>query len=349
MQSRITLTLALGLMCLAASVQGAAPEKDVLTEHFRLVVMVAHTVAIVEVTGARVVQMGKGIPTTWAETVQFKNPVLLYGKAVPASPAVYQYYGNAKPGAKPGAKVIVAWTKDGAALVPHSAATVLATRRALAPGWSVAPGLMCPACMKLAHTDDIGKCETCAGQTASGMYKLCAKCGPLAGQCQACKRSIGPATPHVELMLKNRNPFSRGRPRPSVRAKLMPGETPTLWVGVRGRYVRNIPPVTELPCIAGELATCKNLIFLVQGPGIVGVEVVAFHMKIPKGKARYTPLRAASAAPLKLRVLPNGKAFKTPGVYTVRAAAGRLTSNTYPVTIHAPPTPTVPPTHRLRP
>jgi len=309
----------------------AADGKDVLTEEFRKVVMYAHTVAIVEVTGSTIEQERmEWFPPSWAEKVAFKNPVLLYGKAVPKGPAVVHanpYRGQATPAAslKPGAKVIVAWQKRGAALVPHSKAAVLATRRALAPGWFVDPGLMCPACMKLTYTADIGKCEACAGGTASGMYKLCANCGPLTGQCQACKRTVGPATPDVSLKLGYIPPFSK-RMEPAE-LKIPAGGTPKLWVCVRGD-ARRIPPVAELPCMSNNLATCQNLFFLVEGPGIRGVEVVRPSILMVRATVPHKPLTKANAfAEFELVVLPDGKAFKAQGSYTVRAAAGRLVSN----------------------
>jgi hypothetical protein len=326
----------LPLLCLAAALiitpLATAAERDVLTEEFRKVIMRAHTVAVVEVIESTVLGLIEEAVPWSTETVTFKNPVLIYGKAVPKgrvrlNAARYPLEGKAPLAQKPGAKVIVAWATEeyGAALVPHSPAAVLATRRALTPGWSVDSGLLCPKCMQLTFTADIGECKTCGGGTASGGHKLCKKCAPLAGQCQACQRNVDPATPHVSLRLTYINP--RTRMMEPKQLMLTPGKMPALWVSVQGD-AREIPPVIELPCMINMLGTCRNLFFLVEGPGIKSFEVVGFTAPVPMIAAPYKPLTKANAiGRLTLTLQADGKAFKAPGTYTVRAFAGRLVSN----------------------
>jgi len=342
MKYRVAVALAVVFACLAASVQATAAEKDVLTEDFRMILMYAHTVAIVEVTGSTVEQEEMAwSPASWDEKVAFKNPSLLYGKVVPTAPAIvaanpYRGVKKPAPSLKPGAKVIVAWMeRGGAALVPHSKAALLATRQALAPGWDVNMDLTCPACVTRGVwlVQDTGKCGTCGDKTASPAHKLCGKCGTLSGQCQLCQRTIGPATLHVTLWLGYIPPNSR-RPEP-VELKILPGRTPKLWVRAHNKAGPKMPPVPELPCMLDNLATCNNLFFLVEGPGIRGFEVVGFTAKIPMVEAPYKPLRKPAFAELELKLLPHrdDKAFKQPGIYTVRAVAGRLVSNARKVVV----------------
>jgi hypothetical protein len=100
-----------------------------------------------------------------------------------------------------------------------------------------------------------------------------------------------------------------------------------LWVSVQGD-AREMPSVVELPCMINMLATCRNLFFLVEGPGIKSFEVVGFTAPVPMIAAPYKPLTKANAlARLTLTLQPDGVAFKAPGTYTVRAFAGRLISN----------------------
>jgi len=343
---------------------------DGLDDDFREVVMRAHTVAIVQITKSVVKDSGTMPPSSTA-TLQFKNPVFLHGKATPKAPTVVD--GSRR--VAPGTKVIIAWLGKGAKLIPYSKANELATRRALAPGWHVDRGMLCPSCRRSPGTADIGKCGTCAGGTSSGMYKLCGKCAQTANQCQACKRTITQATPDVTLSLNwGRRPRMRmgwlqmtpakltvlpGQPAKIEKLKpaiVLPGQSPKLWVGVwggtglwypdGGMYVHNqksVPAIPELPCINNDLATCSNLFFLVAGPGIDGVEAVGFRSSViptrADDNAKPKPLSLekipSTFAEFELVVLPGGKAFKTPGTYTVRAVAGRLMSNIHKVKVVA--------------
>jgi len=380
MKYRITVASVIVLTCLVATLAPPVSAKrgpyvppvvwDGLEESFREIVRRAHTVAIVEVTKSTVKPLGTR-PPMYRTTVQFKNPVFLYGKAVPKAPTVVR--GRQR--LAPGTKVIIAWWKaeEGTVLISYSKANELATRRVLAPGWFVDVGLLCPSCRQRTFTADVGKCETCPGHTSSGMHKLCSKCARTAHQCQACKRTISAPTPDVTLTLNSGCPPTvrmgwlqmgpakltvlPGQPprieglKPAI---VLPGQSPKLVVGVwggtkawyieRGVYIhdlKNIPAVPELPCVNNDLATCTELFFLVTGPGIDGVEVVGFSARIiptrADDEAKPKPLSLAEAtstfAELELVTLPDGKAFKQPGTYTVRAVAGRLMSNIHKVVV----------------
>jgi len=340
---------------------------DELDDDFREVVMRAHTVAIVAVAKTTVRDLGTK-PAMEETRVQFKNPVFLCGKEAPKKPTVVG--GGSK--MAPGTKIIIAWSKQSTELIRYSKANELATRRALAPGWQVDSSLLCPSCKQHDVTADIGKCKACAGETASGMYKLCTNCARTAHQCQACERTVSQASPDVTLSLSSGcRPRSRmgwlqmtpaqltvlpGQPAKIEKLKpaaILPGQSPKLVVGVwggtgswypQGVYIhglKNIPAIPELPCVNNDLATCSNLFFLVTGPGIDGVETVGFSARIIPTRAdddtKAKPVSLAKAtstfAELELVPLPDGKAFKTPGTYTVRAVAGRLMSNVHKVNV----------------
>ena len=165
---------------------------DGLQESFREIVRRAHTVAIVEVTKCKVKELGT-MPPMQRTTVQFKNPVFLYGKETPKAPTVVR--GSTR--LAPGTKVIIAWWKaeEGTVLMRYSRANELAVRRVLVPGWHVAHGMLCPSCKGRAFPENVGKCDACAGITGSGKFALCAKCAQSANQCQACKRTISATLP----------------------------------------------------------------------------------------------------------------------------------------------------------
>jgi len=367
MLSRTVIALVASFTCLAASAQ-VAPPPDPLTEEFRQVLIRAHTVSILEVASSRVIEdrTKKWHPLAWNELLEFKLPVL-YGIGAPEPPALVHATPRrgGKPAVrwKPGMKVIVAQTDDSAAAVLYSDAAVLATRRALAPGWSIDKGLLCPSCAqkpppaktvvkcelcgskavppgstfcRACRPQERAKCKDCGGRVAKSNHKFCATCGPLSGNCQACERKLYPATLHVALKLNYIDPLTKNDEPAEL--KVQPGQPLKLWVSVRCDEGHRFPSVPELACQDNKLETCPNLFFLVQGPGIDGEEIVAFKAKAPPAEPLPEPLTQGNAfAELELKVLPGGNAFKMPGAYTVRAVAERLVSSARTVIVTSQP------------
>jgi len=57
--------------------------------------------------------------------------------------------------------------------------------------WTTAASAgLCPKCADGMYIQNIGKCVECGGQTSSGAFKLCAKCGDKLNQCQHCRTPL---------------------------------------------------------------------------------------------------------------------------------------------------------------
>ncbi len=215
-----------------------------------------------------------------------------------------------------------------APIIKWTAAREKAVRFALAPGWS---RFRCPWCSNRDCTADVGKCRTCGKGTASGMFKHCRRCASLKGQCQMCKRTVGPATRGVKLGLSGYDPRAKIKRLPDWKLTLKPGKAPALWLQV----VNKAPggKVPELKCHNNSLLHCTSLFFLVEGPGIKDAAVVFMR---PTSRRATSRLAALTGSPLgQLALLTRDPAgnpvFTKPGTYTVRAVAGRLISR--PVTV----------------
>jgi len=74
--------------------------------------------------------------------------------------------------------------KKPAALVMMAALVALAA----CPAWAE----LCPECKRKMYPMVIGKCEVCGGPTTSRAFKLCPKCSARLGQCEHCRKPLGP-------------------------------------------------------------------------------------------------------------------------------------------------------------
>ena len=240
---------------------------------------------------------------------------------------------------KKGDKVIFSWGKTprhGPAAVRWSKQAEQAVLLALAPGWERGKCFRCPWCRKKGWVEGKGKCGLCGGRTASGAFKLCAKCATPAGRCQMCKRTVGPATGGAKIRLTSRDPRAKAKALPAgmAEARFELGERIRLWVsaGVAGKVA-----VAELPCPGGkELGGCETLYFIVNAPG--RREAVLFPilpLRRAKAELEPKPLTNSTAKDrmfaVRMVLDDKKKVFERPGRYAVRAAAGRLASN--PVTV----------------
>jgi len=322
------------LVVFAAGAFAAEPAggKATVSDEMLKLLPFATAAAPVIVTGSEVVADPKD-PAKWVERIAYKKTVLgpitlaIYNLDVPDGPVdiAVPARDGAKPAAqfKVGSKIIVAWSAQGNAVCADTKANQATVRAVLFPGWGTHKGMLCPRCRLREFAQVQGRCGSCGLWTSSRQHKLCGRCGQGEGACQAqdCKRKLGPATPDAELRLELISPRKKGQ-KPTA-LTIQAGEAPALWVWSCGQAA-NVP---ELPCIGNDLSTCSNLAFIARGPGITGEEPVLFKLTKKEGVAAPLPQGKYAYARLHLEVHPDGVAFQEPGTYTVRAVAGRLSSN----------------------
>ena len=290
----------------------------------------------------RAVPLEAGGPGPEFHALEVKPATMLYGprpKGEKISLPVLPPRDPLVPRLNTGDKIIFALGKT----PRHSLGAVHWSKRAeeavlgaLAPGWEREKCFRCPWCRQKDWKAGKGKCGLCGGATASGSFKVCAKCAAPAGRCQMCKRTVGPASSRARIYLSCVMPHEKVNPSTAAtRMAISPGTRVKLWVSAR---VPANASVAELLCPGGkELSGCKSLCFLVDSPGRREQAVLfpILQLRSAEAKAKPKPLMNSSGTNQVFWAemsLNDGKGvFKREGSHTVRAVAGRLVSR--PVTV----------------
>jgi hypothetical protein len=186
-------------------------------------------------------------------------------------------------------------------------------------------------------------CRTCRKDTGFELWKLCAGCAALSGECQEkdCSRKIGPATRGVELELSLHPPGAEitWRSRQAQedaaagRVRIAAGAAPRPWLAAK--LAENVKAVPEIQSEGGrQLTSCCVASWVLMVRDAQGAERCNAQPLVarPHDKSlQVLPLSESASQRCPDFGPEAGAAFAKPGTYTVRAAAGRLVSN--PVTV----------------
>jgi hypothetical protein len=231
---------------------------------------------------------------------------------------------------------------NGAKWIPWSQSRQDAIEGVLAPGWREG---CCPWC----HRGAKPSYGCCACRDGCGNDEKCDQNRKNRGECVTCDRKVGPATPGVTFRLWAFDPQTERNltPRNECRIKAGADRLP-LWVEVQNE--KGETPEFQTPRGGALFDCCPTLFYLVDGPGVSG-SAPAFHADAGALRRMEGPcaLRQGSSIGNVQLVAGNvfgkpvvtmppgqgtqtvqpvaGKLFDTPGVYTVRAVAGRLVSS----------------------
>jgi len=250
--------------------------------------------------------------------------------------------GQRQPSFRKGDKAIFCWKKwhGNPSAIKWSPDREKAVRFALAPGWKWDSGhFLCPWCCTGSGgrigEDRGGTCETCGEKTLSDAYRLCPACASPAGKCQHCKRTVGPATPGVALSLDVVGPdyWARRTQREledikAKRIRITSGQVPALWLTVNDKTPgRKIP---ELMCGNNRIHG-TSLFFIIEKSDSNEPSIAFLQDNRKPAETLLTPLTGRHCEKLIMNSRDAARFLRDSGIYTIRAAAGRLVSN--PVTV----------------
>ncbi|MFH1022768.1 MAG: sigma-70 family RNA polymerase sigma factor [Planctomycetota bacterium] len=331
------------------------PAEDKELGEFLKVVPGAWAAGVGTVTECTVKAPGEALPSNappaswpaglWRECVAVEVERELYaGNKAYRQPLSISVWGKDQPQPrfKKGDKVIFCGGEHGSGAVLWSPEREKAVRVALAPGWQfTAARRVCPWCIgkpeyKFGNNMPAGSpppstCEACGRKDSRPAFpaRLCAACAAGSGICMKCgSRRVGPATRRVEVLLGTKDPLRETRDIDPMKMTIPPGKAPELWVAAR--LAEGVKEVPELTCALGkDMFWHTDLFLLITGPDGSGQPIFAPE-RLEAGTPKRLPLAGSTTQQTPQGMFP-GTAFAHPGVYTVRAVAGRLISN--PVTV----------------